>query len=370
MVPGGLPCRWLSAFVTVCLLYGWFYTTMVSLEFAQPTSLLKPSADQHPNAALTRSCYTYAHNRAHNHCCTMHNYTQEDLHSCARFMSSNSSMPESVRQPGEHPSQDRLYWAIVGDSRLRQILTSTVVLLNGTNLKCNIRGVWKDIQECLPKLIQEKIHEDIIVISEDAPITITFFWDPHLKRLPNLVETWLRQNEAAPQFLLTSTGLHYMVRTSRIYTHYGPWEASRGFAYNLEVVGPALTRLAPHTRVAVQMVDHVLDPAKVQIIKTDFNIDYYNDIYKSWIPRVPNISLWDNTGPLADLYNKGCYPKKSGHITEKESSSSLGQRSTVDHQWWCSDPTHIGYIMINQYTNMLLNHYCNQHMQFPDEYCK
>ncbi|CAL4070035.1 unnamed protein product, partial [Meganyctiphanes norvegica] len=165
---------------------------------------------------------------------------------------------------GSYSPMKRMRWAIVGDSRVRQIFTSMAYLLKDTKVfytmqepleHKNLSGL---LPELLPRLFTETIWWDMELVPADAPLLINYYWDPNLSRLPGMIQKWLTDKNTAPHFLLTETGLHYMVNGQKTYVKYGPEVASRGFRDKIKELLPLLTQLSEETITVVQMIDHVL----------------------------------------------------------------------------------------------------------------
>lgn len=65
--------------------------------------------------------------------------------------------------------------------------------------------------------------------------------------------------------------------------------------------------------------------------------------------------LWDSTFPLSVQYNDACGKKK---------------RNTPPlFRWKCNDSRHLGYIVVDQFANMIYNAICNKYLDLDDDYC-
>lgn len=84
------------------------------------------------------------------------------------------------------------------------------------------------------------------------------------------------------------------------------------------------------------------------------NFEAYNREAREILER-SRVVIWDSTVPLSRAYVFQCYSQ------EKTTSMTF---------WWkCLDRLHVGYIVVEQYTDMLLNDVCNKYMSLPHDYC-
>lgn len=68
------------------------------------------------------------------------------------------------------------------------------------------------------------------------------------------------------------------------------------------------------------------------------------------------VIIWNSTLPLSYLYAVHCFRNQKLY-------------TPLTLYWNCPDEGHVGYIIENQYTNMIMNHYCNRALKLGDEYC-
>lgn len=93
--------------------------------------------------------------------------------------------------------------------------------------------------------------------------------------------------------------------------------------------------------------------SKVVSFSTE-NIKHYNGIFRRVLADT-GVLLWDSTLPLSLAYNLECMDNPR-HIN-----------TTL---WWmCGDRTHVGYILLHQYADMVLNVACNKHMVMDKNSC-
>lgn len=83
-------------------------------------------------------------------------------------------------------------------------------------------------------------------------------------------------------------------------------------------------------------------------------IEKYNQIARETLDGT-GVVVWDSTLPLSRAYTLEClaHPK-----------------TTPDTFWWkCNDKRHVGYILVDQYADMLLNYACNTHINLDSHFC-
>ncbi|CAL4179466.1 unnamed protein product, partial [Meganyctiphanes norvegica] len=191
--------------------------------------------------ALLRSCYNYENLTAINVCCNIHNYTAQNLTKCSA----------AVVKSEDQATSTRLSIAIVGDSRSRQFFVSLAHLLKDTNLTYYCQGKSGNIRDFISVLFAEPFHNTIRLVSNDAPLTITFYWDPFLTTsLPKLLKQWLADPATRPHLLHIGTGVHYLERAKE--------EVFDSFEKNWRNLLLALSALSNTTHTIVKMTDHVL----------------------------------------------------------------------------------------------------------------
>ncbi|KAG7164332.1 hypothetical protein Hamer_G003501 [Homarus americanus] len=148
------------------------------------------------------------------------------------------------------------------------------------------------------------------------------------------------------------TTLHWMKLTARIYFRDGPLAAVSAFYEYLYSIRSLLTKLTSYSSVVFKLQDHLQDDSKFTV-RNLANIDLYNSLAKDLLSGT-NVTTWDSTIPLSDLYAQQC---------------KVNPRHTDDNKWKCQDKTHVGYIIIEKYVDMLLNFVCNEFFNVTDDFC-
>lgn len=82
--------------------------------------------------------------------------------------------------------------------------------------------------------------------------------------------------------------------------------------------------------------------------------EMYNDIARQLLQGT-GVVLWDSTLPLSVIYANECM--KTRRLTP------------ITYDWKCHDVNHLGYIMLEQYADMVYNGICNRYLDLSDEYC-
>ncbi|CAL4158429.1 unnamed protein product, partial [Meganyctiphanes norvegica] len=262
-------------------------------------------------------------------------YTKFRVNRCSR----------AVVESGGPVESSRFSIAIVGDSRTRQIFNSLAHLLKDTNMTYFYKGKTGNIREIVPRLFDIHFHTNIRLVSHEIPLNITYYWDPLLDNwLPKLLKTWQKYPGTQPHLLQIGAGVHYLVfERKKAYTL---------FAQLWRKLLPSLSALANTTHTIVKMMDHVLvkyqKPSYASVL-TDANINRMNKITSSLLLQHPpnNILVWNSSTPLSDQYVEYCY--KEPKLTTKDS------------MWMCKDAMHLGYVVIHQLRDMMLNSFCNRY---------
>ncbi|XP_064089899.1 uncharacterized protein LOC135203896 [Macrobrachium nipponense] len=319
---------------------------------------------QHPY--YFRECYTYTNLTARFTCTDSHsfkNYSYDNILECATnlwaFMrnksapnpwaNSSSSPPPTASDAAAIAKRPSVHLVMAGDSHVRNIFEVFLRRIAGPRVKYHVAKMdpddWKDSVDLFANWktdAHEFFHELILL---DGPLKITFYWDPFLEQLPQLMSSWAAGVESKPTHLLIGSTLHYMRRTSAVFLGKGQKAASMEFSNHLRTISPQLEKFSRITPVVFKLQDH-LQKDPVNNIENPQNIDYYNRIANDLLPKSSSSSfvVWNSTVPLSDLYSKLC----------EEKGSVLPH--TVD--WRCEDPKHLGYLIIDQYLNMYLNDIC------------
>nr|XP_027212796.1 uncharacterized protein LOC113805925 [Penaeus vannamei]XP_027212797.1 uncharacterized protein LOC113805925 [Penaeus vannamei] len=357
----------------------WYGLFLVWLVVSVHVTILNRPRAAHP--ALARACYAQSHKgvRPQNTCCRMFNYTKGDAAACVRNAVTASSLAQRAHfhSPNEYlvrfkpstvvgggsgaPQQGFREWAwvVAGDSRMRQIFSALVTRLSSPRLKYkkpSTRGKWRSVHELLEPLRIGKLHEDIELYHMDLPLRLLFFWDPQLLRMPKMVQEWTSYNSTPPSLLLLGTSLHWMKHNLDKYRTSGPEAAMEDFQEHMKTLISQLDQLSPFSNVVIQLQDHIQEShifSDYQGIYSNRNIDRYNNYLRS-ILSTTKLLLWDSNIPFSKAYFSEC---------EKNN------RNSVDNTWNCDNPLHTGYIMVEEYANMILNDVCNPYLQLGEAFC-
>ncbi|XP_047492901.1 uncharacterized protein LOC125041716 isoform X2 [Penaeus chinensis] len=155
-----------------------------------------------------------------------------------------------------------------------------------------------------------------------APFRVTWYADWKLDGFPELIHRWETNQELRPSLVITGGGLHWM-------QHHPP-PTGDPFRNFLTTLAPHLTRLASSVPVYFKLIDYV--PL-----------------------QGTGVVIWDSTLKLSLAYTEECVRVR---------------RVTPDnYEWNCADHGHIGYIMLEQYTDMIYNAFCNRFLNLTEEYC-
>nr|XP_045594396.1 N-acetylneuraminate 9-O-acetyltransferase-like [Procambarus clarkii] len=370
------------------------------------------------HSALNQACYDYNHTRhtniLRNTCCRLHNYSKKDILTCIqtaaekltrpkRFVGedtgkmhsnnkhSDTDIKDHFHSPNEyllhfhhHPSGDsslvtqprpsfnissELFsspgrargwlWAIVGDSRMRQVFSALVTRLTSPGLKYrkpSTEGRWRSAHELADNLRIGKLHEDIEVYHMDVPLRIIFHWDPLLTLLPKLIHQWTNNEKQRPTLLLLGTGLHWMRSTLHTYRAAGPHAAMDKFKQHMDALLPQLVSFAESTYTIMQLQDYIQELhifKKYKGVYSNSNIDLYNNFVSSYLMD-SSVTLWDSNIPFSKAYHANCVKS---------------YRKSFDMLWDCDNPLHTGFVMVEKYADMFLNDICNSFINLDTTYC-
>ncbi|XP_066981626.1 uncharacterized protein [Macrobrachium rosenbergii] len=332
---------------------------------------------------LARSCYKESQDPTKfpvNTCCQTYNYSKKDFFRCstklremehitrdfpgkefspANAMEANNTTNQILEGTSGSDLQNRIMWVIIGDSRVRQIFSALVSLLGGPRLKYkkpSTLGKWRSSHELTETLRIGKLHEDIEVSDIDHFVSLKFYWDPTLQRLPKLLEYWKSNESDRPSVLLIGSGLHWMKQSTHIYQTSGLQSAAESFQKHMEKLYPQIINIADSTDTIIQLLDPIQETdifPKYKGIYSNENIELYNHIITSTFTK-SNVVIWDSNIPIADHYFHQC------RITNQQSYDKL---------WDCGNPLHPGFIAVEKNLNMLLNGICNKLLRIDELYC-
>ncbi|XP_064113378.1 uncharacterized protein LOC135220012 [Macrobrachium nipponense] len=178
----------------------------------------------------------------------------------------------------------------------------------------------------------------------DAPLRVTFYWDPFLVLSPKFLSSWMSGKESKPTYLITAgTAMHFMRATGSTYLSKGAEASSRRFFNRLKEVSPLLAKFSKTTPVIFKLQDHLKNDRSFKIYNQRL-VDHYNRISYDLLAKSSNFTMWDSTIPLSDLYWDGC--------------RLVGSVYKDTDAWNCNDKGHLGFVVIDQFLDMFLNGIC------------
>lgn len=321
--------------------------------------------------SLSQECFAYNATSAENICCRMKKYISvDDIRRCIlgvtgipeisilteRTQKNKKKLNGMFTKSGHSSSlqNNTVNWAFIGDSHSRYLVCAILSLMKGPEFQCRIpefQGEWRNIDYFLDKLPRCRYKGEFIMIRHvHAPFTLTYYIDEYLTKLPKLVQLWEAEERPKPTFVVMNTGNHWMRYLESTYLEKGVETAGEIFEKHLQSIAPVITRLARTTPVIFKMQDdlqvaYIEDP-KVKSFTVD-NIRHYNALYKQTLKNT-GVVFWDSTLPLSRAYNQECL---------------RNPRHFRDTLWWmCKDVVHVGYILVRQYADMVLNAACGRSM--------
>lgn len=242
--------------------------------------------------------------------------------------------------------------ALVGDSHMRNMFVSIAERVGRDNLQFRMRAekdVWREAKEVLKTMHLQQFKDTSEVRHVSAPFRVTWYTDWTLDGFPGLIRRWEANEELRPSLVITGGGLHWMKNH--------PPPTGDPFRNFLATLAPHLVRLAASVPVYFKLIDYV--PRSYTEVKMypDFNpgaIALYNSIARQQLQGT-GVVVWDSTLKLSLAYTQECVRNR---------------RVTPDnYEWNCADHGHIGYIMLEQYTDMIYNAFCNRFLNLSEEYC-
>ncbi|XP_063597975.1 uncharacterized protein LOC134774583 [Penaeus indicus] len=328
--------------------------------------------------SLSQKCFAYNATSAENICCLMRKYISVgDIRRCILGVTSipEISLPPDRRANTEERTQrnkeeqrgtftessssitlynNTVNWAFIGDSHTRYLVCAILSLMEGPEFQCRIpefQGEWRNIDYFLDKLPSCQYKGEFIMIRHVfSPFTLTYYHDVYLTNLPKLVQQWETEERPRPNFVVMNTGNHWMRYLESTYLEKGVKTAGKIFEKHLHTIAPVISRLARTATVIFKMQDDLqvayIEKPRVKSFTVD-HIREYNALYKQALENT-GVVFWDSTLPLSRAYNQECL---------------RNPRHFGDTLWWmCKDVVHVGYILVNQYADMVLNAACGRRM--------
>ncbi|XP_069989427.1 uncharacterized protein [Penaeus vannamei] len=342
----------LAILPTAAMLYVVFMSQFPVNLYSRP-KLLKPpepAAVTVETPTLTESCYTYSNFTANNICCKMKKYSGSDILRCVKELSmeqilrhrlatgttSNSSSPNDL---------GRVHVALVGDSHMRDMFVAMAERVAGENVlyKFESRNIsWQTVGSLFYQMrARVERFETMRVQHLDFPLRVSWYRDEELKLFAGLIKKWESGEEPKPTFVITAFGLHWMKNH--------PTPTGVHYKEFFVTLAPHLARLAKTAPVYFKLVDFVIKAyyekqrrhpgISVESIHT------YNLIAREHLQGT-GVTLWDSTLPLSVAYAHEC-------LREQKTTPVL-------YTWKCHDDCHLGYLMLEQYADMVYNAVCNR----------
>lgn len=217
------------------------------------------------------------------------------------------------------------YWggkndiAFVGDSRIRQLYYEFIGLLSNE------------------EIVPEKKHANLSFTDPKSSLQVRFIWSPLLNAsMLSVYDKWIGEKpDARPKVVITGCA------TWSIKKYNASEDAYLSFKHNLTLLVPKFQKLTDSTKVIWMMQDPV--------VESQLN---------------PNRSMITNR--QIDLYNRAAYEQLVFTSVRVWSSSRLIAQGYTRES---IDGLHAGKNTIAWDVQILLNMYCNDHMNFNDGTC-
>ncbi|XP_069158486.1 uncharacterized protein [Procambarus clarkii] len=148
-----------------------------------------------------------------------------------------------------------------------------------------------------------------------------------------------------------------MVATQDVYQSQGPEAAVFLYRKHISSFKDQLTRLAVNTTIAFKLVDDLQRasrPNTKQAINTRSNYPLYNKAALEELSGT-GVIIWDSTLPLSRAYTLRC---EAQHL-----------HTPPWLHWNCRDIGHVGYILVDQYADMIINDYCSKYLHLGPDFC-
>nr|XP_045619620.1 uncharacterized protein LOC123771213 [Procambarus clarkii] len=315
-----------------------------------------------PHAAYRRSCYKYHPNlTAENTCCKMTNFSGalHLLHTCITRANTHLLNEAKVGTGGDAvgggnwSSVHWVHWVLVGDSHIRYILGSFLTRFRSPGLMYRVRDTdeWHGTALLEKTVRLSVIHRRIQVFNQDINFRMTYIWDPYLRVLPEEMAVWERRPRDTPCLLIFGGALHWMVKTQKLYAKNGTEAAAARYREHIKSLRPHLTRLSSRTTVVFKLLDDLKKTYVInstEAVKSIRNYVLYNKIAVQELSGT-GVIIWDSTRPLSTDYAHHCIKNP--------------EMQTPPYFYWkCQDLGHVGYILVDQYADMIINDFCNKHL--------
>ncbi|XP_047473969.1 uncharacterized protein LOC125028580 [Penaeus chinensis] len=251
------------------------------------------------------------------------------------------------------------HWVLVGDSHLRYLFDVLIRRARGVGLQYRKKDSdeWRPAHLLLRSFRLHTTYEDFKARHLAVPFRVTFYWDPLLQRLPTLVKGWEENRRSAPTLVILGSGLHWMLNTEPLYKESGPDAAMGMYSDHLHSLSNDLIRLANTVPTIFKLLDEVPTAHDNSQIHPQYNVEnfeLFNRVSRQALAGT-RVLVWDSGLPLAQAYTRECL---ATHVV-----------TYPDYRWKCHDARHVGYILVEQYGDMILNFACNKYMDLSSEFC-
>ncbi|XP_045623359.1 uncharacterized protein [Procambarus clarkii] len=322
----------------------------------------------HP--AYDRRCYKYHTNlHAENICCRTANFSGSIsmIHQCITKANAQllkvhrgSSTGGSTTEGGSGgPAARSEHWVVLGDSHMRYLLAAFLTRFRSPTLQYRLRSTdkWSSADVLEQTLHHQKMLYDIEVRDLGVNFHMTYILDIHLTVLPKKLTEWQQQPHRSPTLLVFASALHWMWHTQNVYQSQGPEAAVALYRKHIRSLRHQLTRFAANTPVAFKLLDDLLfgsAPNATDAMHTRSNYPLYNKAALEELSGT-GVIIWDSTLPLSRAYTLRC--------------EAQPLHTPPWHHWNCLDRGHVGYILVDQYADMIINDYCNKYLNLGQDFC-
>ncbi|XP_069192084.1 uncharacterized protein [Procambarus clarkii] len=219
------------------------------------------------------------------------------------------------------------------------------------------QGKWLSAAALEAELHTFKLWQNIEVRDLGVNFHLTYYWDTLLKILPEKLTEWEQHPHRSPTLVIIAAALHWMEATQDVYQSQGPEAAVALYRTHISSFKDQLTRLAANTTVVFKLLDDLRrasEPNAWKAINTRSNYPLYNKAAVAALSGT-GVIIWDSTVPLSRAYTLRCEAQLL--------------HTPPWHYWNCQDPCHVGYILVDQYADMIINNYCNKYMNLGQDFC-
>lgn len=237
--------------------------------------------------------------------CMMHTYSNVDSRMCMRYID---------------------YWGgknhivFIGDSRIRQLFRAFVHRIDS-------KSESKDTP----------VHKDLKFRDSDLKLDTEFLWHPMMNHSMHEIYTkWVKMEPRKRPTVVVTGSATWSIRTSN-----ASMDALEDFKSNLTKLVPLMNELKSTTKILWVLQDPVV-PEKLHPFRsmiTNEQIDFYNKAAMD-ILKYSSVFVWSSSRLVSQGYNQ-------------------------DQE----DGLHMGQVALNYAVQILLNMYCNDHMNYNDGTC-